>query len=833
MSSSTIKLYSSANTEAGAWKLLPNKLFKIDNISDYLAQFTPLTINDHNYVKNALEVSIKVTMTQDKSQPNATTGYKYVSIQNTSENICYYFVKKAVWLSAGAVRFDLVMDVLNTFNDGTHYVFKPNTRILREHKDRFTFTKEILVVIDYTGGTLIGTIDEGDQVTLYNDRAEEMFTGVVDRVDIDLIGIYIDNPTKESDYRAMIEPYLGTIMEVNKDGANYILFTPDTQQDFSFTTNIKYYRNIDPVAENINPLLQNGNANGIKLENPKTLLAQDWYLLYRNQNDPSESLVNPVECYLIPQNETKIDSAYITGGRLIPSWLEDGKWYVFSLGRGEGCILATLSNGVVTDNDQYSAGVFQLLVTKAGGKINAMYIWGNSTAQRWGVTWQYDDLDFVTFSSVPVTYRKYDTLPELNLSWATSYHNDSSFDDSGSDSVIDGVDKVDRTDSKNIKLIKLPYCPYNFTINSDKLHTNGNLDWDYAEVTQSGGGKLLCLKLKKMSTKLHTDITWLSGDYRPFMPLHVTMSSPSDTQLRQSMDDSKIYHSEFYKPTYYYDSFSFAIQLEKCVVASYHDITEYNYLKLRFDVTSTINSRFMFTFNNYYINYGEQNYAKNLIIVRNNEEVLYNVAFINYVRTGYNFDQKAKTLTNIANWTGVGLGAVSIGASLLAPSVPLKVAGVVGAVVSMATSIKSAVSTSIQSEQTLQNKILQTQNQTSSVAGSDDVDLMSVYAENRLKYLIYQPMPNMKNLLNDLFFYAGYNSGRMGLPNHNTRVNFDYLECDAVLESAGANLPQEIIDEIKNCYKVGVTFIHKTSRTTDKWDIEQKYENWENSILEA
>ena len=143
-----------------------------------------------------------------------------------------------------------------------------------------------------------------------------------------------------------------------------------------------------------------------------------------------------------------------------------------------------------------------------------------------------------------------------------------------------------------------------------------------------------------------------------------------------------------------------------------------------------------------------------------------------------------------------------------------------------------AITTSIQSEENLKAKLLQAENQTASVRGSDDVDLMSVYAENRLKYLIYQPMPNMKSLLNDLFFYAGYNSGRMGVPNHNTRINFDYLECEAILETNGGNIPQDIIDEIVNLYKTGVTFIHQTNRNTDKWDIEQKYENWERSLLE-
>ena len=85
----------------------------------------------------------------------------------------------------------------------------------------------------------------------------------------------------------------------------------------------------------------------------------------------------------------------------------------------------------------------------------------------------------------------------------------------------------------------------------------------------------------------------------------------------------------------------------------------------------------------------------------------------------------------------------------------------------------------------------------------------------------------MKDLLFKLFFYAGYSANRMGVPTHNNRMNFDYLECDAVIEATNKNMTQEIINEIVNSYKNGVTFIHKTSRVSNAWDLEQKYENWE------
>ena len=145
-------------------------------------------------------------------------------------------------------------------------------------------------------------------------------------------------------------------------------------------------------------------------------------------------------------------------------------------------------------------------------------------------------------------------------------------------------------------------------------------------------------------------------------------------------------------------------------------------------------------------------------------------------------------------------------------------------------SIKNTIVSAQQNEESILRKLNETANQTASVAGSDDVDLMSIYAENRLKYLVYEPTALMKSILFDLFFYAGYSSGRMGKPNHDTRVNFDYLECEASLENEGS-IPDDCLQELLNCFKSGVCYLHKTTRASEKWDFEQKYENWEKFLF--
>ncbi|MBO7731235.1 MAG: hypothetical protein J6S67_01730 [Methanobrevibacter sp.] len=820
---SVVKLYSSG-TGASAWKLIPSKLFKIDNIAGYLARFSPTTINTFKYVKNGLEISIKVPMTQDKSQPNSSSGIKYVSILNDNENIAYYFVRKAVWRSENTIELELVMDVLNTYTDGTDYIFKENTRILREHKPRFTNPSYVLELeVDETYGQS-GIIVANDEVKVYIERQGDwnlvIDNAKVKRLDygeyVDLIlPIGIDIGQIIADFQQAGQ-YSETIQLRTSDNRYYEFIIYNTAR-----FNVNVMRNIDFISENINPLLiRNENDNEVEDE---SLLNQDWYLLYRNQNDPSDSLVNPVECYLIPKNSTKTNSGYITGGRLIPSYLEEGKYYYFKVEAN-----ATLSNGVSVA----SSSSRLLLFTRVGNKITAtLYYWHSDAYDSYcDFVWYYDDLDFVDFASLPVHYCEYNT-PQLINSYSKPSSYPLEFTNSSEENYLDPIELIDRTDAKNIKLIKLPYCPFDFNTSGDTLMIEGDATWDYASLTQANGGIVHCLKLKNLNTKLEHNIDVIDS-LNPFLNLNKTIDGISINNPRRTINyklESKLFHSEFYAPTYVYDSFSLRVELERCQLDYYIDSLACN---IKFTMTSTINSKFLFTFTDYKCDKTDQNFPNIIPVARNNEMVLYNVPYINYIRNGFNYDVKAKNLSNASNFIGLGLSGASFVASMALPTVPLKALGVIASAISLVNSVKSTIVETIRNEDTLNQKIMQAQNQTASVSGSDDVDLMSEYCGNRIKYFIYEPSANMKNLINDLFFYAGYNSGRMGVPNHNTRVNFDYLECDASLETAGANIPQEILDEIKNSYKTGVTFIHQTNRNTDKWDMEQKYENWERELLE-
>ena len=838
-----VKLYYTYSTISGnKWELIPSKLLVVEDIASYLATKTSKTINDFQYIKNELELSINVEIAQSYSQPRSETNFKYVSIQNPSEQIHYYFVKKATWRSKTCVRFELVMDVLNTFQEGRDFNFKANTRIVREHKDRF-IKRVVARYLNFRFFTYVetGTIAVDDDVKVYDSGDAELLEGVLKEITYPETNyiqfkILIDSDDTRTDTEILqaFSTHQLEALKVKKDNSNYT--TGNLFGRREITHDYSYFRKIDLVNEGVNPVLQCATAVGNKIEVGSTTLRKDWYLLYRNQEDYTEAGVNPVECYIIPEEATNVDYGEISSSKITASSLIYGKYYYARIYEENlfGVVLIrqkiTLPDGTIIDGQDSTTwhyGTYLEITRNRAETINLViynYYNGNTNIVR-----VYLDLDYIQLDNLPFKYVEENSQHTSGFYLNAMWNNEEEWTDTTTPAQVAGINDLDRTDPKNIKLIKLPYVPYNFSVSAGKIQVSGDDKWLYTYFEQANSQDFYALKLSEMNIKLSMTLTETYA--QPLGKLYFGSISPSLTDARKGWSyESKLYHSDFYQPTYVYDSFTYKVQLEKLDINLYTP-TNVESFTIKFYMTSTINSRFMFEFSDLKFAYATENYAKYMPIARNNEEVLYNVPYINYIRNGFNYDVKAKERTNVSNVLGMGLSVGSTAFALAFAPAPLKVAGVVAGLVSMAMSIKNTVFSAQQNEESIRRKLQETANQASSVAGSDDVDLMSVYAENRLKYLVYEPTELMRSILFDLFFYAGYASGRMGIPNHNTRVNFDYLECEANLENEGS-IPDDCLQELINCFKTGITYLHKTTRTSKKWDFNQEYENWEKSIME-
>ncbi len=838
MSTSTVKLYYSGGSY-GQWELLPGKLIKVDNIAAYLATKTFLQVNTVQYQKLKLEMQLKLDLSQKYSAPLVDMTFKYVSIQNADESVHYYFVKKIDWTALSCVTFDLVLDVLNTFQETSDYVFKENTRIIREHKDRFKLGN---FDVTYDKGNLIdhdGYVAANDTVhfEIYGETGEH-FTGTCISVDEHGIEIVYED-VDMVELQRFLDQNRGRIVISN--GNEWEFYDEIKIRDVDFSI----YRLIDYVQEGINPILQCGAGLGEALED-KSPLNQHWHLLYRNVNDlqdpdtGAEVLNNPVECYLISDESTTVITRNITSGRMNFSAFEVGKCYIIPFTNLSATDIITLDDGTEIGSGillPSDVSAYLVLYRNSNNRIVVLVVTNHANDDTRALAWESE---YISSSHLPLAYSKNNlpTTPREFTQWQTLANSGEAgqWSSGSTPQVTDSIDSLDKTDAKNIKLIKLPYAPYDFTITGGKIDISNDPYWSFTNIPQSAGD-CFALKLNDINTKLQHQLTnaYMTADPFWYLKVHdsyyaVKNASKNDDRIDGDLE-SKLFNSEFFQPTYFYDSFQFKAELEKIDIDKFITDRIYwnNVTTITFTMTKTINSKFSFSFDDYVTRLATSNLPKVLPIARNNEEVLYNVPYLNYVRTGFNYDVKAKNLQNASNAVGIGISGGTLLASLLLPSIPLKVAGVIGSLASMAMSIKGAIVSNQSAENSIQSKLTQARNQTDSVAGSDDVDLMTEYCGNRLRYIEYNPNPIMKSLLNDLFFYAGYRSDRMGLPNHHTRVHFDYLECEASIQSI-RSIPGECLTELINSFKAGVTYIHNVAGVG--WDFAQSKENWELSILD-
>ena len=317
----------------------------------------------------------------------------------------------------------------------------------------------------------------------------------------------------------------------------------------------------------------------------------------------------------------------------------------------------------------------------------------------------------------------------------------------------------------------------------------------------------------------------------PELKCSLPILSTTDTK---SMDrESKLYHSDYYIVKMVYDTFYKEIGLEKFKVTI--PVTNYSF-PLEFKQTNTINSKFIFHANFDYISgvayQSEIDYDSYLVVGRNNEETVFSSDYINYIRTGYNYDQKAQTLEMqqaTSNMVINGLAGIASTAATIAGGNVITGA----AAISHATQFISGLTSMAYSQKNFDNsmsaKLSQLANQSTGVSGADDIDLLSYYNGNRLEIKKYKPRDLMQQALYNLFFYTGYIHNVQAIPSLNSRYWFNFIQCAPHFKNEQTSVYIDYLDDIKARFNSGVTIFHH--HTT--WDFEQKYENWENSLLNA
>lgn len=795
-----------------------NKL--VEGISDFLNTFQNVT-KRYNYFKNDMETEIAfennelslLNFEQSNVASVKSENYNYIKVVpiakdnvTASGSPLYYFVTGFRWTGEKVVRLSLYMDVLNTFPIGTGYTFGQKSHTVRKHQPRFeieTRTERKAFVLDSERSAVVS------------------LTGPTGMTAANASAFLI--PGHPAGMTISGGPYYsGNTVEYEVTG-----LLPSQRAELSITA-VFAVGSVNRYPEGLTPVLY-------KTEETRVLDTFDvgWNLIYRNKNDinPSDvQNVNPVECLLLP--DTAVPVTYLSHD-VIPSQMAATNFYTVSAQVNGDTPFSIVANGqkICDVNHTGTAWVWFNSVDRwaylyaEGDGIYVVSIWqGNTvggyirTGKKYGPfsAIQFSgigDVNYNTglFSDYPL-YGK-DKLYEAGISLPTTPAPGMVFAATQQTAELQGIDSLDRTDNRIIKVIKLPYSPDYFPLDGTSHALSVPEGWSY---TQSGNLLTLDDPSKKFSRTFSAHDEAASFIPDPSRVLSLLAPVGIDTaDVRDDSHETKIFHSDFYFPKFVYDSFGFGFALEQVDAKNAKTV-----FRIRYSVTSTINSKFLFMFPDYIdsLKFTTEDYPGTLPVSRNNEETLFNSQYINYIRNGYNYDLKNKERQQFAAGLGLLGNVAAMGAGVAAGNPMGVLMGAAGAAGNVANIIAG--------EQQIEQKLLQAKMQAVSVSGSDDVDLMEAYSGNRAKMCLYQVSPRVRKALLDLFYLYGYVADEYGVPETETRYWFDFLQGDMVIIPV-EHIPQNIQNEIRNRYATGVTIFHRHTG----WDIEQTKENWERGLV--
>lgn len=593
-------------------------------------------------------------------------------------------------------------------------------------------------------------------------------------------------------------------------------------------------RIVDEKSEGISPILFKQKEEDIL--DPAGDVT--WLLHYSNENaiNPEDfNQVNPVKCELLPR-DSALFSIPTASGTITTSTISNGEvFYYFFPVMGGLNFKINNTNEYVLKHPSWAIQYF-VEIQNNGGQLNFRY--GVSADYRSidegvSLTWNatVNNCSSIVITNPQTSVKVYKTNSRLSdAGLVASLINSATYnytytDGSASSTTLIGSAKIDRTDSKNIKIIETPYCPTPIQQFNHAIILTG--EWEYQSGPQS-------FKLMNLDSKF--DNLFVSNVDNPLNPLtEPSLVSISPTVAKSMQYESKLYHSDFYRPKFVYDSFFMDFMLENVDLNKYIAYQYNPKLKVDFVMSRNMVSKFCFMFPQYLQKYSTQDYDNVINVARNNEQVLYTSQYINYLRTGYNYDLKTKERSEVAGGVGIGLSALGLVTSIALTATGVGagagIAGMIGSGLGLVNSISNQIKTVAQNEQNIAQKLANAKNEAVSVQNADDVDLLDAYSGNRAKMCLYQVTPKMKEALFDLFYYCGYITNEQKVPATNTRYWFNFVQANLVVDT-WKNIPVDIQEMIKGKFSDGVTFFH--SHVIDgvqTWNVAQTYENWENFLL--
>lgn len=388
--------------------------------------------------------------------------------------------------------------------------------------------------------------------------------------------------------------------------------------------------------------------------------------------------------------------------------------------------------------------------------------------------------------------------------------------------------EIDRTALGLKKAICLPYRPFDYA-------TDGSLPSGCFIV----GGKILLTRNNFESTIEFTPSRKIT------LALPKLSEKPIETadgKARALQLEPKVYSSEFRFTKLVYDSFSIALKGEDSYFNS--NLSEIGNEKIvfKFFASPSIVSEFDFSLYSWpgqspderiLSTIWAEDYPGHLIINRNNETPVYTSGYLDYLRTGYNYDLKSQAVQIGMQGLGIALSAINAGVGIASTfatgglSAPYAVSSATGFVSSLANIGKTAA----ENQRGNAQRLKELQAQGAAVSGNSDFAVSTRYTKNRVSLETYEVEPRMLRAARNFFYLKGYATDEIKAPKAKNRAHFDFLQCDPDFSPAAiAKLPNWVLDMVADDLRQGITIFHQG---LGEYDIEQQSSNFELSILNS
>ena len=597
---------------------------------------------------------------------------------------------------------------------------------------------------------------------------------------------------------------------------------------------------IDIEAEGLNPTLYKTNESDVKSESFKDF---SWYIIYMNSNDisPNEfNQVNPVKTIIAPAHDISVRGNLDTFS--LPM---DGRTYVISTYLNNANGVGYINNIPIynerieeintesIDFQEYSNAkeIFTYMtITPSSGNYSIQvyndYYDENGTRIA-HLAGQSVTATKLTASGLPGTIKALATKgTTVSAKYIPNYTIRANLV-----GQINGVDILDKTNAKLIKIIELPYCPVEITEIYQDIYA-----FNYPIQLEDIGFTIKGHNLEFLETYLNIK-NYSFSEIITKLRLH--NSDAIENAARNNDFEPKLFNSELYLKKFIYDSFSIPFKFEYLNIPGSITRVSGGNLKIKEITSLAVTSKFLFDFNEMLsFDKSLEDYSYVLPVARNNESTIYTSQYINYLRTGLQYDLKMKAAQEENSYIRTAISAIgsigSIALGVASGNPAVAVGGVIASSTSLAGSIISTIQQENQTSNSLAQKQAQLQEQKASVQNSDDLALLKYYTKgNFAKIATYEPSAKQKNRIALLFHYCGYKAEYLGIPKLNSRLRFNYIQADIdISETAQAflssNFNNEIIENYKGKWAEGITIMH---HFRNKWNFEQDLENWE-SVLE-